>query len=119
MYQELAYVLSLFCIYLLVTLTGDGEFHVHGHCYEGVLNKSPLKIASGHSASELAIPQAALSYSSSGLFKEITSTKYARLMQMCKLMIDYNRNTIINYEKPFEVCSYIMTSKCTLICAFT
>ena len=68
-------------LYLLVTLTGDGEFHVHGHCYEGVLNKSPLKIASGHSASELAIPLAALSYSSNGLFKEITSTKYARSMQ--------------------------------------
>ena len=44
--------------------------------------------SSGHSASELAIPQAALSYSSSGLIKEITSTKRAHLEQMYKNFID-------------------------------
>ena len=44
-------------------LTGDAECRVRERCHKGTLNMSPLKIASGHSASEVAIPQAALFYS--------------------------------------------------------
>ena len=68
-------------------LTGDAECRVRVCCHEGTLNKSPLKIVSGHSALEVAIPQAALSYLSSGLIKEITPTKRANLVQMYKKFI--------------------------------
>ena len=49
--------------------TADAECRVREHCHEGTLRKSTMKVANGHLASEVAIPDATLSYLSCGLIK--------------------------------------------------
>ena len=49
--------------------TADAECRVRKHCHKGTLLKSTMKVANGHLASEVAIPDATLSYLSCGLIK--------------------------------------------------
>ena len=62
--------------------TSDAMMPVRKLCYEGPIEDSTIKLASGRSASEVAIPDRTSSYKSTGLVKSIASTKMAHLTQM-------------------------------------
>ena len=59
-------------LFARIPLTGDSECRVREYCHEGSLTKSTMKVANGHLSSEVAIPDASMSYASCGLIKEIT-----------------------------------------------
>ena len=61
--------------------TGDSECCVREYCHEGSLTKSTMKVVNGHMSSEVAIPDASMLYASCGLIKDISTTKWANLVQ--------------------------------------
>ena len=83
----------------------DVSVHFPHFCYEGPIEDSTVKLASGHSASEVAIPDRTSSYKSSGLVKSIASTKMAHLTQM------YNNFIPSESRLNFFTYTYLM---CTL-----
>ena len=72
--------------------TGDAMVQVRDLCYDGPLQQSTIKVASGHQASDLAIPMSSSSYRARGLIKEISSSKMAHLKQMYNNFIAPDRH---------------------------
>ena len=78
--------------------TGDVMVRVRELCHEGIAQLSSMKLANGHLAAEVAIPNEHKTYRSCGLIKELSSAKRAHLVQMYRDFIPHDRH--LNFLLP-------------------
>ena len=62
---------------------GDAVMKVRDKCYTGTLKATPMKIATGMSASDRALPGVGQSYFALGMVKQLSESKQSHLNQIC------------------------------------
>ena len=69
----------------------DAAMKVRDNCYTSPLKNTPMKIAKGMNASDIALPCVGHSYYALGMGKELSQSKQAHLNQMCANFIPPDR----------------------------
>ena len=69
----------------------DAAMKVRDNCYTDPLKNTPMKIAKGRNASNMALPCVGHSYYALGMVKELLQSKQAHLYQMCANFILQDR----------------------------
>ena len=69
----------------------DAAMKVRDNCYTDPLKNTPMKIAKGRNASNMALPCVGHSYYALGMVKELSQSKQAHLYQMCANFIPQDR----------------------------
>lgn len=75
--------------------TNHAIMKVQEHCFEGTLQETPMKVAKGHLAMEIAIPCSAVdTYQQRNKVEKLSSTKAAHLQQMYANFVPEEHGTL-------------------------